>query len=233
MGIVDLLTLASNRACGVISQQLVCRPEPEDIPNLVEGKLGRRTVMYKPFADLFARRIVTATPDDREIDFQDFLFTCRDIPFEDLVVRWLTLRKEIVRATNMVFSLHYSKPTFVQTQVLVAAVSAEALSRCLHPPARKTYKERLLDIAATPPQAIVGKIIPDVEAWANELKSVRNGLAHGLEDQGQNANLFLLLQRTKYLIYLVLMGEIGLPEAILDRAVEANQYLRYLHREQP
>ncbi|MFD9668523.1 HEPN domain-containing protein [Rhodococcus sp. NPDC059968] len=271
MAIVDLLTLASDRACGVINQRLVGQPQPVSYPDVNEdGTIGTQIVEESPEAAVYARRTVTAIPDEKELHHHDFLFTCQDMPFEELVVRWLDLRKRIVRATNMLFSLKYSKPGFLQTQVLTAAVSAETLSRCLTDPKavpmatpdfeymvrelriaidrmpeddRKRfegflrneckYRDRLNDVASMPPQAVVAKIIPDVEAWAQELTNVRNGLAHGLDQSySEPENTFLLLQRTQYLIYLVLMTELGLPEPVLDRAVDANQYLTHLYKEQ-
>ncbi|WP_172933581.1 HEPN domain-containing protein [Rhodococcus sp. MS13] len=271
MAIVDLLTLASDRPCAVISQRLVGQPIPVTYPNMIDGgKIGTLTREETPEAAVYARRTVTASPDAKELHLHDFLFTCQDMPFEELVVRWLDVRRRVVRATNMLFSLKYSKPGFLQTQVLTAAVSAEALSRCLTDPNavpmptrdfdsmvrelriaigrmrdedRKRfegllrneigYRDRLNDVASMPPQAVVAKIIPDVEVWAKELMNVRNGIAHGLDQSySEPRNLFLLLQRTQYLIYLVLMTELGLPEPVLDRAVEANQYLMYLYKDE-
>ena len=271
MAIVDLLTLASDRPCAVISQRLVGQPIPVTYPNMIDGgKIGTLTREETPEAAVYARRTVTVSPDAKELHLHDFLFTCQDMPFEELVVRWLDVRRRVVRATNMLFSLKYSKPGFLQTQVLTAAVSAEALSRCLTDPNavpmptrdfdsmvrelriaigrmrdedRKRfegllrneigYRDRLNDVASMPPQAVVAKIIPDVEVWAKELMNVRNGIAHGLDQSySEPRNLFLLLQRTQYLIYLVLMTELGLPEPVLDRAVEANQYLMYLYKDE-
>ncbi|MDN3460881.1 HEPN domain-containing protein [Rhodococcus sp. APC 3903] len=269
--LVDLLTLASDRACAVISQRLVAQPEPVDYPDVDDdGKLGTVTLDESPEAAVFARRIVTAAPNEKELHAHDFLFTCQDMPFEEVVVRWLDLRGTVLRATNMLFSLKYSKPGFLQTQVLTAAVSAESLSRCLTDPEAVPmatgdfdymvrelriaidrmpdedrgrfkgmlrneigYRDRLIDLASMPPQAVVGKIIPDAAGWAQDLMDVRNGLAHGLDQSfSEPDNLFLLLQRTQYLIYLVLMTQLGLPESVLARAVEANQYLTHLYKEQ-
>lgn len=268
--IVDLLTLASDRACGVISQVLVGQPESVDYPEIdLDGKIGTIAVDEAPEVAVYARRTVTASPEEKELHLHDFLFTCQDMPFEELVVGWLDLRQRVVRATNMLFSLKYSKPGTLQTQVLTAAVSAETLSRCLTDPEavpmstrdfeyvvrelrvainrmsgadRKRfdgmlrnemgYRDRLIDVASMPPDVVIAKIIPDVESWAKELMNVRNGLAHGLEQSySEPEGLFLLLQRTQYLIYLVLMAELGLTESVLDRAVEANQYLMYLYKE--
>lgn len=271
MALVDLLTLASNRPCGIISQNLVCVDrEQYSVPELDEHthQIRSATKERKVTASVHTRRTVTAAPTEKELQHHDFLFTCSDNPFDQLVGKWLELRKQVRFATNMLFSLQYSRPTFIQTQLLVAAVAAEAMSRCLRPDAKPmmprdfdrmvqkvlralegidqadrerfhrlirnepNYRDRLIDIASMPPQEVVEKVIPDIGMWADELKEARHGLAHALQGRGTDVNLFLLLQRTLYLIYLVLMTELGLSEAVQMRAVEDNQYLSYLYKEQ-
>lgn len=270
MGIVDLVTIASDRACGVISQTLAQRPEPVQYPDIKpDGTITTTTVLETPTVQVFAKRVVTAQPSDRSPHSHDLLFTCRDMPFETILPRWLELRSRIKRSTNMLLSLKYSKPGFMQNQVLAAAVASETLSRCLRPDSvamlpqdfnrlvekvryavesmdladrarfqgllrnEPTYSDRLDDIASLPPKSVVDKIIPDREGWKKELKGVRNGLAHGLEQNSRtDINLFLLLQRTQYLLYIVIMNELGFSESVQNRAVETNQYISYLHAEQ-
>jgi hypothetical protein len=94
-----------------------------------------------------------------------------------------------------------------------------------------TYRDRLLDIASIPAQAAVDLVLPNREGWVNSLRSVRNGLAHGLaRDMGELDELHLLFLRTKYLLYLVIMAEIGLSESVQERCIRKNASLMRLNR---
>ena len=94
-----------------------------------------------------------------------------------------------------------------------------------------TYRDRLLDVASIPAQAAVHLVIPDREQWVSQLRDVRNGLAHGLaREMGELEELHRLYLRTRFLLYLVMMSELGLSEAVQVRAVRANEILIYANR---
>ncbi|WP_280397457.1 HEPN domain-containing protein [Nocardia carnea] len=87
------------------------------------------------------------------------------------------------------------------------------------------YRDRVLHLTCIPHPSAVDIVIPDREKWADDLRDARHGLAHGLQDRARTGNIGLLYERTIYLIYLVLMHELGFSEAVQVRAAESNQYL--------
>ncbi|WP_418002334.1 HEPN domain-containing protein [Mycobacterium sp. PDNC021] len=73
-----------------------------------------------------------------------------------------------------------------------------------------SYAQRLRDLASIPAQSAVEFAIPDVEAWAQRLATSRNGLAHGLRTNDvQVEEMYNLMKRTRLLLELVVMQEIG------------------------
>ncbi|MCV7016974.1 HEPN domain-containing protein [Mycolicibacterium aichiense] len=93
-----------------------------------------------------------------------------------------------------------------------------------------TYRDRLLDLASIPSQVAVDLVLPDREGWANSLRNVRNGLAHGLaRDIGELEELHQLFLRTKYLLYLVIMAEMGLSGSVQERCIRNNAPLMHLN----
>ena len=86
-------------------------------------------------------------------------------------------------------------------------------------------------MASIPAQEAVRLLISNLEVWSGNLRDVRNGLAHGLARQlGDIHELHVLYERTKYLLNLVLMSEIGMSDDVRIRAVRNNEYLMYLNR---
>ncbi len=87
------------------------------------------------------------------------------------------------------------------------------------------YRDRVLDLARIPAPEAIDAIIPEREIWANNLRDVRHGIAHGLVGRGTGIDISLLYERTTYVIYLVLMEALGLPNSVQLRAAKGNQYL--------
>ena len=256
--IMDLLTLASDEASGIISRTLVLKSPrllhrtPDD-PDPIRADVE---------VELLGRHVHTSRPDEAPQEAYRFLFTCANKPFDELVSTWLPLWRRTRAVCSLLFGLKYARPTFAETRVLSAAVASEALHRSLYDrPAmpekdfkdmlkavldavnddtrvwvrsrfrnEPSYKERLLDLAGRPAQEAVDFIIPDRDKWAKNLRDVRNGLAHTAGHDSTGIHKYDLAEVTTYLLYLVLMNELGLPAEIQLAAVQKNHYLAALHQ---
>lgn len=274
--VVDLLTFARNEPCAVIRQTLVHQdPETFHLPmfddsgEIIVDNDGRPQIEETSEwmeAEVHAQRVFTPDSDIRvPSSSHKFLFTAADMPFEEILPKWLELRQKVQRSTDMLFGLLYGRPRYAETRMLIIAAAAETLSRCLNEDAipmtpfdfdrlrtralgaidpsdrdrflsafrnEPNYRDRIHDLARIPYPAAVDAIIPDRDTWANNLRDARHGLAHGLAGRGADINISLLYERTTYLIYLVLMHELGFSDAIQLRAAQSNQYLMD-HQQEP
>ncbi|WP_375386717.1 HEPN domain-containing protein [uncultured Microbacterium sp.] len=124
--LMDLLTLASGEASGQIGLTLVHK---DPIPHRdVDGT----TFEYERRVDCYGSRTHTARPSETATADWRFLFSCRDQPFEELVPRWLALRRKAPEACNVLFGVRYSRPTYTEVRLLLAAITAETLHSSLY-----------------------------------------------------------------------------------------------------
>lgn len=246
--VMDLLTLASNEACGLISAwfELVT-------VDVIPERDGRPPIERPIMVESLGRRVHTANPTAPATKIQEFTFTCRDLAFPDVLARWIPLRRRASEAANVYFGLKYSNPGFTETRLLLDAVAAEALheSLCGDAPEldakvfadrrtrllaamqtedeRKWVKQKLRNdpsfrvrmtaLAGIPEAEAVERIIPDVPRWADELVKARNGLAH-TAGRDVGVGLLELEDCTSALLTLVLLAEIGLSPEVQQRAAE-------------
>ena len=257
---MDLLTLASGEASGVISRTLILKS-----PRLVRRGPDDPDPLHADVeVELVGRHVHTAHPDEAPQEAHHFLFTCANKPFGELVSTWLPLWRRTRAVCSLLFGLQYARPTFAETRVLSAAVASEALHRSLYDgPAmpkenfgdllkaildgvdeekkawvrsrfrnEPSYKERLLDLAGRPAQDAVDFIIPDRDRWAKNLRDVRDGLAHTAGHDSAGIHKYDLAEVTTYLLYLILMNELGLPAETQLAAVQNNYYLASLRQGQ-
>ena len=259
---MDLLTLASGEASGVISTVLV-----RQRPTVHSGDDGEESLLYPKTIDVFAQHTHSPRPDASPQESRRFLFTCEDMPFDKLVAAWLPLRMKTLAASDVLFGLQYARPGFTETRLLSAAVAAESLHRTVYGSApamsesrfaalRETvlealddpddqlwvkerlhnqlsYKDRLLDLANRPAPEAVDRIIPDRAQWAKELRDARNGLAHTGSGADVTFDMFDLVEVTIFLLYLVLLKELGLSDEVQIKAVRQNEYLSSLRSRRP
>ena len=94
-----------------------------------------------------------------------------------------------------------------------------------------TYHERLLELAAVPDAEAVHSLLPDIEAWAVELKKARNGVAHASGNPGERSQLtrwaalqHALAEVTYALVSLVLLSELGLSAEVQRRAARIQAF---------
>jgi len=211
----DLLTLASGEASGLIEWMLTHRDRDTFYER--DGSAYEWPVSVESIG----RRTYTATPDDPAVPEHRFRFTCRDVPFEELLPRWLTLRQKLNTACNVFFGLSYARPVYTETRLLLAAIAAEELHTSLEPvvSGKSSFKHRMRSLATRADPEALGAIIGDVDAWASRITRARHGLAHSGNDT-HDEDLFRLEWMTVGLISLVLMAELGLSAEVQLRAAK-------------
>lgn len=119
----DLLSLAMHRACGVLWLRLRMPPEerarPETYPILDRE------------VDVYSQYTVTGDSTAKAVEQRAVLFTCRDLPFAEVVPRWLEVRRDCEAASNMVLGLRYAPARYIEGQLLTAVGAAEVMHRAL------------------------------------------------------------------------------------------------------
>ncbi|MEU4343119.1 HEPN domain-containing protein [Nocardia sp. NPDC023852] len=138
MAMGDLLTLASGEACAILSYSLELEKKRiVELPDVQkDGSIAARTIERTVTATVHSPRIADPQPEEKPIiPKQRFLFTCADMNFDMLIPAWLSLYQRLKPATDILFSLTYGPPRFIQVQALTAGVALEAMHRFLYPEA--------------------------------------------------------------------------------------------------
>jgi hypothetical protein len=250
---MDLLTFASNQASGVISCTLVLETSrviephrdgwPNEMPIEVE-LITRRihtaspeeppqddhnwlfTCATKPYAELVAAWLPL---HQRAVAACSVLFGLKYLDPGFLHTEALMIA---VCAEAMHKSLYqdgvtppHRKAQEVADMALAATNDRKEAAEITKRLTDVNYRNRLLNLAARPSQPIVDSIIPSATKLADQMANVRNGLAHEATHVGDPVDLFTVTQRTTYLLYLVLMSELGIEETG-QRAAIQNQRFR-------
>lgn len=115
----DLISLTTNRAAAILWLRAWIPREPSD------RKLADHEVA------IYVRQIPTPDPSATGVDHKDFLATCSDIPFGDMVTRWFTIRERSSAALNIMRGIQQAPSKYIETQLLTAAGAAEILHASL------------------------------------------------------------------------------------------------------
>jgi hypothetical protein len=220
--IMDLMTLVAHAPAGVIEETLwFTAPD-------TSATLENRTSQA---VQVMGRQIHQPKPGPSETGDAEYLFTLDDIPFADVLPRWLDLQVRTWLGCSTLFGLRYIREGYITARLLTVATAAEAIHRGLFPNAtRMTFRERLLALAAIPDQEAIETLISDVPKWATYIKERRNGIAHGDRDRigSEEAGIvFDALEVTIALLGLVLLSELGLSPDVQRRAA-SSQYLNLI-----
>lgn len=123
--LMDLLTLASGAASGQIQLTLIHK-DPVDHPN------GDGTFLaLEQQVESFGAHTHTARPTEPAVSDRKFRFRCSDLPFEQAVPAWLSVRRRAPEACNVFFGMSYARPTFTEVRLLMTAITAETLHQSL------------------------------------------------------------------------------------------------------
>ena len=121
--IQDLIALATHRAAGVIWLQLEVAGTETVLPNGLPLPRRCANVLYSPVAP--------GKHDEKGVDPDRVFFTCRELPFEEVMQRWCEAHGRLQAATNMILGLRYAPARFIENNLLTAVGAAEALHRGL------------------------------------------------------------------------------------------------------
>lgn len=122
--IQDLVSFATHRASAVLWLILMMPREQRNYP---EGfpVMDRKVAVY-------FQGTVGGDADAKSAAPHTLLFTCQDIPFEEIMPRWLQVRERFLSAINMVLGLRYAPARYLEGNLLSAVGSAEVMHRSLN-----------------------------------------------------------------------------------------------------
>ncbi|WP_337007373.1 MULTISPECIES: HEPN domain-containing protein [unclassified Microbacterium] len=150
----DLMSLSTLRACGIVSMRVYVPPTPDQWPETHPMRDQPNEVT------IYMERIVKPRPDDDALPFRNYVLTLADLPFEELMPRWLEIRDKFAAARSMILGLRYVRNGYVETRLVTAVAAAESMHRALTPappipPVEfKALRRTLLDAVA-----------PERKAW--------------------------------------------------------------------
>ena len=159
--LMDLITLASGEASGMIGSTLV----HVDTTEIRVGP-GSSDVRDMPISvDSFGQYVHKSRPDDAPQTAHRFRFTCATASFSDLVALWIPLRLRALGGCNVRFGLEYSRPGFTETRLLSIAVAAEAFHRDIYGDPARMEKQKFRKLKDT----ALGALQDPVErGWLND-----------------------------------------------------------------
>lgn len=119
----DLLSLATHRACAVL--WLTLRLPRKD------GEYREDYPVIDREVEVYSKHTVTGDPSAKAVEHRGTLFTCADLPFKEVVPRWMAVRKDCEAASNMVLGLRYAPTRYIEVQLMTAVGAAEVMHRAL------------------------------------------------------------------------------------------------------
>lgn len=89
--LLDLVTLASDRRCGVISEELIlAEKENVRVPDIGDDrKVGHKVIERDVRVEVHTVRSVPPSANNTPFHSDEMLFTSGDLPFEEMCVNWL------------------------------------------------------------------------------------------------------------------------------------------------
>lgn len=248
----DLVSLATNRASGLLWMRLRMPPEEREHP---EGY-----PVHDRDVDIYSRGTVGGDSAAKAVGHHDVLFTCQHIPFEEIIPRWWETRRRFQAASNMVLGLRYAPARYIESNLLTAVGAAEVMHRALdteqtHMPQEEflalrsdlvrhtpedhqswvmsvirndvTLRDRLRALASMPDSEAMRSLVPDVEQWARVATQARNDLAHTGQTPRQSIDeLSAAVKMTSAVVIMNLLQLLGVPAERQREIVNDNPALR-------
>lgn len=117
-----LLSLATLENCGVTSESLTLPPAPELWPDghILQDKVQR--------VEVYRQHVVPPLGGAAK-DAPRVLLNLGDVPFDELLPRWLSMRESLSPVIGMALGLRYVLDGFIEPRVVTAVGAAEALHR--------------------------------------------------------------------------------------------------------
>ncbi len=154
----DLLTLAMNQPCGLHDITLIRTIPPQDHASGDEGV----ALPVRPVAvEAYLSPIYQAKPDDKAVALHDALFTCSDLPFDEVVPKWFQVIERLGPVVAMLLGQRYIERSFMENRLITSVAAAEGLHRRLLP--GKTYLPAA-DFDAMK-AALLGAASPEQQEW--------------------------------------------------------------------
>lgn len=221
----DLLSFATCRAAGVIWIQLEVAG--------TESKLPDGTPLPPRRVDVISSSLMGIGKYDLEcIDPFHFLFTCKSIPFEFIVPRWIGLYRDMRVSINMIMAQIFAPMPFIENSLLMLTGTAEVLHKNLNISDMRYLKERLVELASTFIKDASPLLIPDIPYWASRTVKARNKLTHeGTTDEHSVDELRAIIEVTRAVITLAVLEKLEISgehqKYVVERHPQFTEAARY------
>lgn len=156
-GIADLVSLSTLTACGVMTMSVQMPATPEAFRDDHPERDWPREI------DVYQDRVVKPEPEAKAVDPWTMVLTLDDVPFEELIPRWLQVRERFSAARSMILGLQYVSGGYLETKVVTAVAAAESFHRALNagPPIPKDQFKALRNHLL--------EVVPDeYKSWVRE-----------------------------------------------------------------
>jgi hypothetical protein len=233
----DLLTLAMDKPCAVLSETLTPSDALREDENTEAG--GEVT--------LYSRHITVGDPEAPSVESREAFFTLatEGVDFHTLIPRWVSVNNRFRTACDMILGLRYVERGYLQTQLITAVAAAEAMHAAMEfdPPMPnsefKALKKMLLEavpddrrqwlreklasnkhslfrqltnLAAIPDQEVMRRLVRNVDAWAKATKDERNPVAHGGNMSADAQLLSAITKVTEAVVLVNLLHQLSIPK---------------------
>jgi hypothetical protein len=242
----DLISLAMDTPCAVLSQIVFPSDEAKNDPNA-----PARTEV-----PIYTQGILAAQPDGDAVRAYEALFTLNDRSFGAVLTRWVYVQKRFTMACHMVLGLRYMNRGYLETQLTTVVGAAEVFHRQLRkdppipkeefaamkariledvPDARRQWvdsrlwnepslRERLVDLATTPAPEVMNQLVPNPKAWAKATALARNGIAH--RGRTNTDEMSAVVTVTRAVVIVNLLHQLEIPkERMLSALADLNDTL--------
>jgi hypothetical protein len=156
-GVSDLVSLSTMSACAYLSLDLMLPPAPELF------REGHPLANHPRTVHVYQKQVVQPDSDGPVANWNDFVLSEADLPWERLFPSWMEARERFSAARSMILGLRYITRGYLDSRVVTAVGAAEAFHRALETPPPIPLEEfatlRNLLLAAAP---------ADRKGWVND-----------------------------------------------------------------
>ena len=179
----DLLSLSTLTACTEITLHVWTPPTPEAYPD------NHPLAHMRHQIEVYEERVVAPAPDEKVADLRRFVLTLDDLPFDELIPRWMDVKDKFAAARSMILGLSYITDGYLQTRVITAVGAAEAFHRALNVGAPMTKSEFEQVRKDT-----LGAVEPERKKWlAEQIARNEPSLRNRLLDLARRPGIFMAL----------------------------------------
>ncbi len=162
-------------------------------------------------------------PTSKRVSWTDMLVTYPAVKdrLDDVIRNWLTKADKLRTVSELYFGTLYNKALYLRFHLLSLAQALETYSRLrLHPDDNQGFRARLQEILDSLQPDTVKLVCRDKGYFAEMVVDTRDYFTHYLDKHKvkspQGADLYMLTERLRLLVTVLLLKEVGLDESLIS-----------------